>query len=79
MKLVSRPGGSAVHQSNLTPGQWGSGFMSPQGGQGMAKEGHDDDTFGDFSQGPSVSNQRDFNDFRGAQPSTQFGEVSNQF
>ena len=75
MKTVSRPGGSAAYQSNLTPSQWGSGYMTPHGDSATtpSKQFHDEDDFGDFSQGPSVSDQGDFSGFQGAQPSTQFG------
>lgn len=75
LNTVSRPGGSAAHQSNLAPGQWGSGYMTPQGDLATApsKQFHGEDDFGDFSQGPSVSDQGDFSDFQGVQPSTQFG------
>ncbi|KAL9988732.1 hypothetical protein ACROYT_G003211 [Oculina patagonica] len=84
--VFSRPGGSISHHSNLTPGQWGSGFMTsgqmtPQGtpASGLQSEqagGMDD--FGDFSQGPSFpgqgGNDGDFSDFQeAAQPTTQFG------
>lgn len=85
---VSRPGGSVSHHSNLTPGQWGSGFMTsgsmtPQGGPASglsSQQTGDTDDFGDFSQGPSFpgqgGNDRVFSVFQEAgQPTGQFGGV----
>lgn len=85
---VSRPGGSVSHHSNLTPGQWGSGFMTsrsmtPQGGPASglsSQQTGDTDDFGDFSQGPSFPGQGGndgvFSVFREAgQPTGQFGGV----
>lgn len=86
---VSRPGGSVGHHSNLTPGQWGSGFMtsgsitsqgSPMSGLSSQQTGDMDD-FGDFSQGPSCpglgGNDGVFSVFQEAtQPTGQFGGVT---
>lgn len=85
---VSRPGGSVSHHSNLTPGQWGSGFMTsgsmtPQGGPASglsSQQTGDTDDFGDFSQGPSFpgqgGNDGAFSVFRETgQPTGQFGGV----
>ena len=84
---VSRPGGSVSHHSNLTPGQWGSGFMtsgsmtpqgSPASGVSSSQQTGDTDDFGDFSQGPSFPGQGGndgvFSVFQEAmQPAGQFG------
>lgn len=82
---VSRPGGSASHHSNLSPGQWGSGFMTsghmiPQGSPASSEQTGGMDDFGEFSQGPSFPGQGNndgaFSDFQEApQPATQFGGV----
>ena len=86
---VSRPGGSGSHHSNLTPGQWGSGFMTSgsitsQGSlaSGLSSQQTDDmDDFGDFSQGPSLpglgGNDGVFSVFQETtQPPGQFGGVT---
>ena len=87
--IVSRPGGSVSHHSNLTPGQWGSGFMTsgsvtPQGSPASglsSQQTGDTDDFGDFSQGPSFpgqgGNDRVFGVFQEAagQQMGQFGGV----
>lgn len=71
MTTVSRPGGSAAVQSDLPPGQWGSGYMTGQGSPAASssRQMHEQvDDFGEFSQGPSVPDQGDFSHFQGAHP-----------
>lgn len=83
--VFSRIGGSEANQSNLTPGQWGSGYMTsgqmtPQGSPASTmSQVPDMDEFGDFSQGPSLADQAGFSDFQKPEPSTQFGVTGGSF